>query len=233
MRWKHPDFGAVSPVEFVPVAERTGLIFPLGTWIVRAAIDTLASWAARQGGDDPPPGLAINLSARQLSDPTLETTITERLAATGLDPRMIELEITETVLLDGNSAVVEVLGRLRDLGVRIAVDDFGTGYSSLDYLRTLPVDVVKIDRSFVSDIGSDPARRAIVQAVTDLGHALGLTIVAEGIERENEAQMVRALGCDLGQGFLFSRPVPAADALEMVQAGQVWRVPGPLEAAAV
>lgn len=146
---------------------------------------------------------------------------------------MIELEITETVLLDGNSAVVEVLGRLRDLGVRIAVDDFGTGYSSLDYLRTLPVDVVKIDRSFVSDIGSDTARRAIVQAVTDLGHALGLTIVAEGIEREDEAQMVRALGCDLGQGFLFSRPVPAADALEMVQAGQVWRVPGPLEAAAV
>ncbi|MGH2340024.1 EAL domain-containing protein [Segnochrobactraceae bacterium EtOH-i3] len=233
VRWKHPDFGAVSPVEFVPVAERTGLIFPLGNWIVRAAIDTLASWADRQRGDDPPPGLAINLSARQLSDPTLETTITERLSATGLDPRMIELEITETVLLDGNSAVVEVLGRLRDLGVRIAVDDFGTGYSSLDYLRTLPVDVVKIDRSFVSDIGSDPARRAIVQAVTDLGHALGLTIVAEGIEREDEARMVRALGCDLGQGFLFSRPVPAADALEMVQAGQVWRVPGPLEAAVV
>ncbi len=224
VRWNHRDFGAVSPVEFIPVAERTGLIFPLGRWIVQAAIDVLAGWARQCPPGARPPGLAINLSARQLSDPELEATITGRLAATGLDPALIELEITETTLLDGDPSVVDVLTRLRTLGVRIVVDDFGTGYSSLGYLRTLPVDVVKIDRSFVSNVGSDPAREAIVRAVTGLGHALGLRIVAEGIETSDEARIVRAIGCDLGQGFLFSRPVPAGEALDIVLARRRWCV---------
>lgn len=222
VRWRHPEFGPVSPVEFIPVAERTGLIFPLGRWIVRAAIDTLAEWAARAGPGNRPPRLAINLSARQLSDPSLEETIIGRLTATGLDPALIELEITETTLLDGSAMIVERLSRLRALGVRIAVDDFGTGYSSLGYLRTLPVDTVKIDRSFISNMVRDPAAAAIVQAVTDLCHALGLEIVAEGIEEPAESGCVRALGCDLGQGFLYSRPVPAADALTMVLNRRVW-----------
>jgi diguanylate cyclase (GGDEF)-like protein len=205
LRWRHPERGVVPPNEFIPSAEETGLIVPIGAWVLRTACAQALAW----------PGLrvAVNLSAAQFRQPGLAETVAQALRETGLDPGRLELEITEGVLLEDTVTAVTTLHALRSLGVRIAMDDFGTGYSSLSYLRRFPFDKIKIDKSFVADLdGSRSAdAAAIVRAVVSLGSSLGMTTTAEGIEAEAQAELLRAEGCDEVQGYHFGRPMPPAD----------------------
>jgi len=204
LRWNHPQRGRVCPGDFIPLAEETGLIVPLGDWVLQQACLTAASW----------PGtvkVAVNLSAAQFKANGLVAAVAEALATSGLPPGRLELEITETVLLHDSKAAVAILSELRAFGVRIAMDDFGTGYSSLGYLRSFPFDKIKIDQSFVRDIGSSEDCRAIVRAVTGLGLSLGIATTAEGVETREQLDQVRAEGCQEVQGYFFSRPVPAGE----------------------
>lgn len=205
LRWQHPTRGAISPVEFIPLAEETGLIVALGEWAVREACREAASW----------PGdlrVAVNISAVQFERPGLEQVVLGALVASGLSPHRLELEITESVLMQDSDAAISFLHRLKALGISIALDDFGTGFSSLSYLRRFPFDKIKIDRAFIRDIG-DPDTAAIVRAIVGIGAQLGATITAEGVETDGQLEQVRREGCTAVQGFLYSRPVPAADAL--------------------
>jgi diguanylate cyclase (GGDEF)-like protein/PAS domain S-box-containing protein len=204
LRWNHPVRGSIAPGEFIPLAEETGLIGPLGTWALRAACIEAASWPGELR-------IAVNVSAVQFLQGTLEQGVVAALAASGLPAWRLELEITESVLMQDAEAVVACLHRLRAMGVRIALDDFGTGYSSLSYLRRFPFDRIKIDRSFIREI-ADPGTAAIVRAVVGLGAHLGTSITAEGIETEAQLEQVRREGCTEVQGFLFSRPLPSAEA---------------------
>lgn len=205
LRWRHPERGFVAPAEFVPLAEETGLIGPIGAWVLRRACTDAATW---------PAGIrvAVNLSPVQFRDGGLTGTVADVLAATGLAPGRLELEITESVLLAENAANLATLHRLRALGTRIALDDFGTGYASLSYLRAFPFDRIKIDRSFVSEMETHPQSAAIVRAIIGLGTSLGIAITAEGIETQAQAAHLCAAGCGEVQGFLFGRPMPAAQA---------------------
>jgi diguanylate cyclase (GGDEF)-like protein len=203
LRWRHPERGMVSPAEFIPLAEETGLIVPIGEWALRRACREAIGW---------PDGIAIavNLSAAQFRNRQLVQTVVNALAAAGLPATRLELEITESVLLQDAEAAREILLQLRSLGVRIALDDFGTGYSSLSYLRTFPFDKIKIDRCFIADLStSAEAPLAILRAVTQLGATLGMTTTAEGVETEEQLALVRAVGCTEMQGHLFSPPRPA------------------------
>ncbi|KMO32651.1 diguanylate cyclase [Methylobacterium variabile] len=211
LRWRHPERGFVSPAEFIPVAEETGLIATLGEWVLRQACREAAGWP---GGVR----VAVNLSPVQFRTPDLVGTVARALAESGLDPARLELEITEQVMLEESAANVAVLHRLRDVGVRIAIDDFGTGYASLSYLRAFPFDKIKIDRSFTMALGREATAVAIVQAVIGLGASLGITTVAEGVETEAQLAALRRSGCGEMQGFLFSRPVPAAEVRRLVAA---------------
>jgi diguanylate cyclase (GGDEF)-like protein/excisionase family DNA binding protein len=216
LRWQHPTRGLMPPLSFVPLAEETGLILPMGRWVL-----STAAWQARQWQQVSPSAgslvMSVNLSARQFSQPGLVDEVRELLSVTGLDPATLELEITESVVMDESEAGIQRLHILRDLGVRLALDDFGTGYSSLSYLRRLPLDVIKIDRSFVAGLGSPETAEAgganlpIVQAVIGLAHGLGIEVVAEGIETQEQLELLRQHGCDRGQGYLFARPMPAPD----------------------
>ncbi len=203
MRWRHPTRGMISPADFIPIAEDSGMIVPLGDWALRSACAAAAGWPGRCR-------VAVNVSAVQFRQPGLEQSVVKALAATGLSPCRLELEITESVLLADAEAVVASLHRLRALGVRIALDDFGTGYSSLSYLRRFPFDKIKIDRSFIREIG-DPVAAAIVRAVVGLGARLGTVVTAEGVETAEQLEQVRNEGCTEVQGYLFGRPVPEAD----------------------
>ncbi|MGH9035236.1 MAG: EAL domain-containing protein, partial [Acidimicrobiia bacterium] len=209
VRWQHPTLGLLPPSEFIDVAEETGLVVPLGDWVLREACRELA----RREPKANPGGLrlSVNLSARQLRVPELTDTVRDVLAETGLDPSRLCLEITESVLMDDVESSIEALLDLKALGVRLAIDDFGTGYSSLSYLRRFPVDVVKLDRSFIAGIGVDPAATAIVAAVVNLAHALGIVVVAEGVETEAQLVALRALRCDRAQGYYWNRPLPAGE----------------------
>ncbi len=207
-RWTDPDLGPVPPDEFIPVAEDHGLIVALGKGVLLQACRRAATWAAAPGGS--PPAISVNLSAYQLSDPHLPADVASVLAVSGLSPERLCLEVTESVLMDDVTASIAVLDGLRSGGVRLVIDDFGTGYSSLNYLRRLPVDGIKIDRSFVADLGLHADDDdAIVDAIIQLGHSLGLTITAEGVETGEQAAILRQLGCDTAQGHLYGRPVPA------------------------
>jgi diguanylate cyclase (GGDEF)-like protein/PAS domain S-box-containing protein len=210
LRWAHPQRGLVSPTEFIPLAEETGLIVPIGTWVLEEACRQAREWQRRGCVGM---SVAVNLSARQLSHPQFLPTLTRILSQSGLDRARVAVnfEVTESVLCSDPDAAVRTLTELRRLGAEVSIDDFGTGYSSLAYLNRFPVDVVKIDRSFIVDIDTDPRELAIVRAVTDLGHALGLTVLAEGIETDAQQAELRAIGCDIGQGFHFARPVPAQE----------------------
>jgi EAL domain-containing protein (putative c-di-GMP-specific phosphodiesterase class I) len=208
LRWEHPERGLLGPAEFLPVAEETGLIVSIGAWVIHEVCRQAARWIAVAPPETPPLGVSVNLSARQLAHPDLVATVAEALALTGLPPHLLVLEITESVLMTDRDLAVTILHALRSLGVRLSIDDFGTGQSSLGYLKSLPVDSLKIDRSFVDGLGSDPDDSAIVAAVVHMGHALGLTVTAEGIETPRQLSELRALGCDLGQGFYFARPQP-------------------------
>ncbi len=210
IRWEHPEKGMVAPDKFIPVAEETGLIVPIGAWVLEESCKRLKNW---QGNDVGLPGgaMAVNLSARQLDQPNLAGMVGDVLAGTGLAPEHLTLEITETALMTNTEAAVTVLNALKKLGVMLAIDDFGTGFSSLAYLRELPLDVLKVDKSFVDGLGMSKDDEAIVGAVINLAHTLSLRVIAEGVETEDQLEVLRDLGCDYAQGFLFSRPVPEAD----------------------
>lgn len=210
LRWHHPAEGMVPPAEFVPLAEETGLIVPIGAWVLRQACAEASLWAD-------PVRVAVNLSPVQFRDPGLVATVREALALSGLAPQRLELEVTESVLLAESEANVATLHALRDLGVRIAMDDFGTGYCSLSYLQKFPFDKIKIDRSFVSRLGEDPHSTAIVRAVIGLGASLGIVTVAEGVETEAQFAHLREEGCGEVQGYLFGRPSPATAARALMQ----------------
>jgi diguanylate cyclase (GGDEF)-like protein/PAS domain S-box-containing protein len=205
LRWQHPTRGAISPSEFIPLAEETGLIIALGEWAIREACHEAASWQNDLR-------VAVNVSAVQFQQPGLEQVILDALVASGLSPHRLELEITESMLMQDSEAAVASLHRLKGLGVRIALDDFGTGFSSLSYLRRFPFDKIKIDRSFIRDIG-DPDTAAIVRAIVGIGARLGATVTAEGVETREQLEQVRREGCTEVQGFLYSKPVAVAEAL--------------------
>jgi predicted signal transduction protein with EAL and GGDEF domain len=204
LRWHHPERGMVAPVEFIPVAESTGLIVPLGEWVLRQACDQAARWPDHVT-------VAVNLSPVQFKSRNLLPTVVNALATSGLPASRLELEITELVLLQDNEGAFEVLRQLRGLGIRIAMDDFGTGYSSLGYLRSFPFDKIKIDQSFIHDLSIKGGSIAIIRAVVGLSSSLGITTTAEGVETKEQLARLTSEGCNEVQGFLFSPPRPAAE----------------------
>ena len=208
LRWTHPDRGPVPALTIVGLAERSALINEIGAWILERGCRDRARWLQDHSGMRL--DLAVNVSARQLTNPGFGTTVADVLARTGTDPAELILEMTETVYIEDTESVMTVLAELRELGVRIALDDFGCGYSSLSYLGRLPIDIVKIDRGFIADIGYVPTSRAIVEAVTNLAHVLGLVVVAEGVETQDQRDEVSTIGCEYVQGFFYSRPMPAS-----------------------
>jgi EAL domain-containing protein (putative c-di-GMP-specific phosphodiesterase class I) len=218
VRWAHEKRGLVPPAEFIPVAEELGLIVRLGAFVLEEACQTIAAW----NRDNPTQQLnvSVNLSPKQVSSVGLSDTIRATLDASGLDPGMLCLEITETALLEDVAANSANLRALKRLGIHIAVDDFGTGYSSLSYLKRLPVDILKVDRSFTQGVGTDSHDRAIVGAVIDLAHALGLQTVAEGVETREQVETLTALGCDEGQGFHWTPALPADELEQWLRAAR-------------
>ena len=209
VRWEHPERGLIMPDRFLGVAEETGLIVPLGAWVVGEACRQLAEWQSRD--ETSHMHVSLNLSARELTHPDVVSTVLTCVRESGVDPRGLTIEVTEsTAMADGDTG----FRALRDLsgeGIRVAIDDFGTGYSSLEQLRRMPVDVVKVDRSFVRGMAADPMDRELVAAVVGMGRALKLIVVAEGIETPEQAEVLRDLGCDIGQGFLFAKALPVAE----------------------
>jgi EAL domain-containing protein (putative c-di-GMP-specific phosphodiesterase class I) len=222
LRWQHPEHGLVAAEEFLTVAEETGLIVPIGAWVLREACAQAASWIA-ESTDHAALAVSVNVSARQLADNDLVSIVQEALATSGLDPALLVLELTESTLMADRERAIEVLRRLTETGVRVGIDDFGTGQSSLIYLRSLPVHTLKIDRSFVDALGRDAEGAAIVAAVVQLGHALGLSVTAAGVETPDQLAQLRALGCDLGQGFYFAHPQPGAIVRALVHHRFHWR----------
>jgi diguanylate cyclase (GGDEF)-like protein/PAS domain S-box-containing protein len=204
LRWRHPERGLVSPAEFIPVLEETGLIVPVGEWVIGRACEDLKTSLKNLP-------VAINLSARQFRQPDLHERIRTLVQAAGVDPALIELEITESQLMQDPDNAIRVMRALCDAGIRLAIDDFGTGYSSLAYLTRFPVSALKVDRSFVKDMASDKADATIVRTIIEMAHTLGFTVVAEGVESEEQATFLRLLRCEQAQGFLFARPMPAAE----------------------
>jgi diguanylate cyclase (GGDEF)-like protein len=202
VRWERPGFGLLSPDEFIPIAEEGSLISAVDCWVLQEACRRGTQWCEAGGT------IAVNLSARTLQQDDVVHALSRSLRRTGIPPGQLTLEITETTLLGGLGATKHNLGRLRDLGVKLSIDDFGTGHSSLSQLQQTDVDILKIDQSFVSLMDEDPSSAAIVSAIITLGHALGLTLVAEGVERATQAALLREQGCDAAQGWLFGRPLP-------------------------
>jgi EAL domain-containing protein (putative c-di-GMP-specific phosphodiesterase class I) len=209
--------GLLEASQFVPLAEETGMIVPIGGWVLEEACRQAATWP----GNGQAPAVSVNLSARQLSRPDLVDSVGAALEHSRLDPDRLWLEITESVLMEDADTAVAALERLRALGVHLCVDDFGTGYSSLAYLRRFPVDALKVDRSFVAGLGEDPEDSAIVEAVVSMAHSLRLSVVAEGVETDEQLARLRDLGCELAQGFYFAAPVPPA-ALDPLSTGSRW-----------
>jgi EAL domain-containing protein (putative c-di-GMP-specific phosphodiesterase class I) len=210
VRWQHPGRGLVSPADFIPLAEETGLVVPLGRWVLREAVRQAARWRADLGAAAAADYVSVNVSAQQLRDDHFVAEVRDALAEEGLPPECLLLEITETALVHDTPATVARLAALRALGVRLAVDDFGTGYSSLGYLQRFPVDVLKIDRVFVDGLQRGGSDAALARTVVALGGSLGLRTVAEGVETAEQAAALRAMGCTYAQGFLFARPLTAA-----------------------
>jgi EAL domain-containing protein (putative c-di-GMP-specific phosphodiesterase class I) len=206
-RWQHPTRGLLPPAEFIELSESTGLVNQLGAEVLRNGLEQAAKWSVELG--DRAPVLHVNLSPRQLSGGGLVKMVHTALVASGVSPSLLCFEITENALMDDVEHAVRTLEELRAIGVKVAIDDFGTGYSSLAYLRSFPVDVLKVDRSFVHGLGPDPEDSAIVAAVIQLAHTLELRAVAEGVETHDQLERLRELGCDEAQGYLFSKPLPA------------------------
>jgi diguanylate cyclase (GGDEF)-like protein/PAS domain S-box-containing protein len=219
VRWQHPRRGLLLPDDFIEAAEENGLIMPIGRWVLDEACRQLAEWGRRYPGARPL-RVCVNLSVRQFSQPNLVEQVERRLRAHGVDARSLKLEITESVIMNDPELATEVLARLRALGVQIGIDDFGTGYSSLNYLRRLPVDTLKIDRTFVERMHADTRDREIIQAIVRLAHNLSMDVVAEGVETHDQRDELRTLGCEHGQGFYFSQAVAGPDAAALLSASQ-------------
>jgi diguanylate cyclase (GGDEF)-like protein len=219
VRWHHPTIGLVAPLDFIPIAEDTGFIVPLGRWVLMQACEQMASWTALT---DEPLTVAVNVSRRQLVSEHLVDDVRTALALTGVDPQQLILEVTESVLMENPEQVLATLAELRSLGIWISVDDFGTGFSSLSHLQRFPADVLKIDKSFVDQLDvTEPAGSAMVISIIGLAHSLGLEVVAEGIECEDQFERLTELGCDYGQGYLMARPLDgeASDTLVLDSLG--------------
>jgi EAL domain-containing protein (putative c-di-GMP-specific phosphodiesterase class I) len=212
LRWKRDSGQIVPPAQFIPLLEESGLIVPVGEWVLRAACAQIRDWAA-EGIEVP---VAVNLSPRQFQQQDIAEVVRRALADYGVPAHLIELEITETAAMHNAEAASTALAMLKALGVRIAIDDFGTGYSSLSYLKRFPIDCLKIDRSFINDVIDDLEDASIAQAVITLAHALELNVVAEGVETEQQAQFLAAHGCDEMQGYHFARPMPADECTRML-----------------
>lgn len=222
VRWNHPRRGILSPDSFLPVAEETGLILPLGEWVLEAACRQARAW--RDEGL-PRVRLAVNVSARQIRQKTLDTIVHRVLEETGLEPRDLDLEITETAILRETACAVATLTELHDWGVHLSLDDFGTGYSSLNHLRELPVDAVKLDRSFVAPLPASSRDLTIVKALVTMAHGLDLHVLAEGVETGAQLEALRAMGCDAAQGFLLGPPLPAGRVAELLRGGRIAPTP--------
>lgn len=214
LRWQHPEFGLVSPAKFIPLAEENGLIIPIGEWVLRTACTQIKAW---QDAGLPPLSVAVNLSARQFQQPNLVEIVARVLQETGLENHFLELEITESVAMQNVDFSRAILQELHNMGVSISMDDFGTGYSSLSYLKKFPLDKLKIDQSFVRELATDPNDGAIIAAIAALGKVLNLTMVAEGVETEEQRDFLRSLECEYMQGYLFSKPLSPQDATELLQ----------------
>jgi predicted signal transduction protein with EAL and GGDEF domain len=217
LRWEHPDRGLLAPADFMAVAEETGLIVPMGQWVLRRACQNAATWRAHGAGMRP--SVCVNLSARELAAADLVASVRDALAGASLAPDRLILEVTESSLLDTQGGAVQRMEELKALGVRVHLDDFGTGYSSLSYLYKLPIDGLKIDRSFVTTMGSSEHAYAIVRAIVSLAGSLRLNVVAEGVENEVQLARLRDLGCDQGQGYYFSTAVEPAMAMAVASGG--------------
>ncbi len=220
-RWTHPQRGSIRPSEFIPIAEETGLIVPIGRWVLTEACRQLAAWRAEfdVAGDF---ALHVNLSGRQFSQQDLVGQIRDALTETKLEPADLRLEITESVVMERPELARSMLLQLRDFGVRLSIDDFGTGYSSLAYLQRFPIDALKIDRSFVSGMGAQGENSKIARTIIDIGHNLGLVVIAEGVETREQLTQLRELQCESAQGYLFSKPVDAATARELLRSAPSW-----------
>ncbi len=217
VRWEHPVRGTVPPLDFIPLAEETGLIVPIGSWVLREACGRAAELQARFPME-PPLHMAVNLSARQIQRPEVVSDVAAALRETGLDPADLVLEITESVMMQNVDLSIQRLAELKELGVRLAVDDFGTGYSSLNYIRRFPVDILKVDKSFVDGVTSGGEESALTAAIIELAAILKLRPVAEGIERADQLEKLLSLNCDLGQGYYFARPLPLGEVDDLLTA---------------
>ena len=214
LRWKHPRRGLIPPMDFIPIAEETGLIVPIGEWVLATACARNKAW---QNQGLPKLSIAVNLSARQFEDPLLLPKLTRIIAASGLDPSSLELEITESTVMAKGNCAVEVLGKLKSIGVQIAIDDFGTGYSSLAYLKRFPIDTLKVDRSFIRDIPGDTSDENITRAIISMAHSLRLKVVAEGVETAEQLRFLRVQCCDAVQGYFLHRPLPEAEVAAVLE----------------
>jgi EAL domain-containing protein (putative c-di-GMP-specific phosphodiesterase class I) len=221
LRWRHPERGVVPPLDFIPLAEETGLIVPIGGWVLTEACRQTRDWQ-RRFAREVPLAVSVNLSVKQFGQTSFARTVSDTLRATGLDPRALKLEITESFAVDDADGTRGMLEELRRLGVRIYLDDFGTGYSSLGYLHRLPLDAIKIDRSFVMRMEEGPTHMQLVRTVRDLARNIGVAAVAEGVETAAQLTTLRALGCESAQGYLFSKPVPAYEIDQLLTKDPRW-----------
>jgi EAL domain-containing protein (putative c-di-GMP-specific phosphodiesterase class I) len=229
IRWQHPEYGLVAPAEFIGVAEETGLIVTIGQWILEEACRQIAEWQRRFGLSSRLT-VSVNLSAKQLMHPLLTAQVRSVLEATGLKPRCLNLEVTESMVMEHSETALEVLNQLTALGVSLSTDDFGTGYSSLSYLHRFPFERLKIDRSFIGKMDSDEKSEEIIRTILTLADNLNLEVVAEGIENEHQYSRLRELGCRFGQGYLISKPVDAAQTERILSEGLKMNFPpGPVE----
>jgi EAL domain-containing protein (putative c-di-GMP-specific phosphodiesterase class I) len=216
LRWRHPQHGLISPASFIPIAEETGLIVSIGEWVLDEACRQNAAWLAGGCG---PLVVAVNLSALQITQPGLSATVSAALKRHALPPALLELEITESVLMRDTDRALKVLSELRQIGIKVSIDDFGTGYSSLNYLKRLPLDKLKIDQSFIRDLPRDANDVAITQAIIAISSKLGLAVIAEGVETREQYEFLRNNGCNQIQGFYFSRPRPPAEIIDEFRSG--------------
>ncbi|PIG91448.1 EAL domain-containing protein [Gloeocapsopsis sp. IPPAS B-1203] len=217
IRWQNPARGLVSPAKFIPIAEETGLIVPIGEWVLRTACAQSLTWQA-QGF--PSLKIAVNLSARQFKQQNLVQTVNQVLETTGLDPHYLELELTESLMIDNIQQSINIMQQLHNMGIVLSVDDFGTGYSSLNYLKRFPIHTLKIDQSFVRDLVVDSDDAAIVDAIISLAHSLNLSVIAEGVESQEQLTYLQNKGCDEIQGYYFSRPLPAHTFTQLLEEGK-------------
>jgi EAL domain-containing protein (putative c-di-GMP-specific phosphodiesterase class I) len=224
LRWRHPDFGMISPAEFIPIAEASGLIIPIGDWVMRTALQQLLDWD-RCG--IAVPVVAVNLSAAQFRQEHLVRNVKNLLAETGVPPGRLEIELTESLMMDDPIAAVSVMDELHRAGIQLSIDDFGTGYSSLNHLKRFRIDKLKIDQSFVRDLNRDPEGEAIVRAIVSLAESLRFRTIAEGVETEPQLSFLRTIGCHEVQGYLFAKPMPAADLQGWIDAWLPSRAIGP------